>query len=295
MPAIPSEFEEKEFEGPLYNQLEHGTRLVWPPGQVFEQYVGFDRALFLSDPRLWGVFGVSSIPPGVFFHRFRPYFWPERPTRKIPTFRMNLFIQSKRSYFYRRLPKQIRGKLTGSTCWQFKIDESQQEALGRVARKLARRAFVCYAAPAFHKMSELTAHTSRGSILKNSTFPQAARLDGHEAFYYCSPGGSGVANPNPEEIEGPGLEDLLGNVVSGTDSSAQESVTGQLVALANDIEATIAEEVPDTNPRKALFTHRRNELLALLEDFEQAGESARAFMRVRAFVSAFNLDWYAVV
>ena len=57
MAAIPSEFEEKEYEAPLYNQLECGTRLVWSPGQVFEEYIGVDRAIFLRDPVLWRHFG----------------------------------------------------------------------------------------------------------------------------------------------------------------------------------------------------------------------------------------------
>lgn len=65
MPGVPSEFEEKEFEAPLYNQLECGTRLVWSPGLVFEQYVGFDRAMFLYDPALWHLFGASRPPIGV--------------------------------------------------------------------------------------------------------------------------------------------------------------------------------------------------------------------------------------
>lgn len=42
-PMKPAEFEEKEYEGPLYNQLERGNRLLWPPGQVLEGYLGFDR------------------------------------------------------------------------------------------------------------------------------------------------------------------------------------------------------------------------------------------------------------
>ena len=82
---------------------------------------------------------------------------------------------------------------------------------------------------------------------------------------------------------------------AGSASLSGENITDQLVTLASDIEVAIAEEVPDTNPRKALFTQRRNELLALLDEFQEAGESSRAFIRVQAFVSAFNLDWYAVV
>ena len=34
MPVLPSEFEEKEYEAPLYNQLERTPGLVWSPGQV---------------------------------------------------------------------------------------------------------------------------------------------------------------------------------------------------------------------------------------------------------------------
>lgn len=37
-----AEFEEKEFEKPLYNQLENGKGDVWTPGQCFEGYIVFD-------------------------------------------------------------------------------------------------------------------------------------------------------------------------------------------------------------------------------------------------------------
>ena len=77
------------------------------------------------------------------------------------------------------------------------IDVSQQEALGAVAQTLGNRAVVCYAAPAFHRIMELNAHTVRGTIVAQSTFPLAERLTGHDSFYYCTPGGSGVANPEP--------------------------------------------------------------------------------------------------
>lgn len=37
-----AEFEEKDFEEPLYNQLENGERDVWTPGQCLEEHIGID-------------------------------------------------------------------------------------------------------------------------------------------------------------------------------------------------------------------------------------------------------------
>src|SRR4051812_10052329 len=192
MAGIPSEFEEREFEAPLYNQLENGTAQVWSPGQVFENYVGIDRALFLSDPALWQLFGASTPPVGAFLNRMDlEFLWRRRPRRPLPSFRLNLFIQAKRSYFHEPVPKTLRSELKKERCWRFDINSDQQAALGTLGTSLGNRAVVCYAAPAFHRLIQLYAHTSRGSIVAASTFPLAERLTGHTAFYYWEPGGNG--------------------------------------------------------------------------------------------------------
>lgn len=54
------------------------------------------------------------------------------------------------------------------------------------------------------------------------------------------------------------------------------------------------QRLPDDNPRKPLFYQRRAEALNLADETEEVGPSGRAFLRVSAFVSTFNLDWYAV-
>jgi hypothetical protein len=117
------------------------------------------------------------------------------------------------------------------------------------------------------------------------------------AFYYCSPGGSGVANPDPEGIEGVGLEELLRNAAAGAieATAALPDETAQLTALATDIEQVMNEQVLDTNPRKPLFFTQLREALSLADTYEGIGPSALAFLRVSAFASSFNLDWYAAV
>lgn len=47
------EFEEKEYEGPLNNELLLGDPRIWSPGQVFEKYMGIDSALFVGSQLFW--------------------------------------------------------------------------------------------------------------------------------------------------------------------------------------------------------------------------------------------------
>ncbi len=59
-----AEFEEREYETPLYNQLTNGNGKVWAPGQVFERHIGIDYAMFLHDERLFHLHGLDGVLPG---------------------------------------------------------------------------------------------------------------------------------------------------------------------------------------------------------------------------------------
>jgi len=92
-----TEFEEGEFRGPLFNQLEKGSNLLWEPGQVFEKIVGIDRASLCINDYLWNLHGFSSPLGGLSLHRrkFR-YIWnTSKPKKILPDFNLNLFIQAK--------------------------------------------------------------------------------------------------------------------------------------------------------------------------------------------------------
>lgn len=47
MKLTTAEFEEGEYRGPLFNQLET-SHLVWEPGQVFEKHIGVDKAVWCA-------------------------------------------------------------------------------------------------------------------------------------------------------------------------------------------------------------------------------------------------------
>lgn len=296
MAATPSEFEEKEFEAPLYDQLQIGNRLLWSPGQVFEGYVGFDRALFLNDPDLWRFFGVNAVPRGVFLHRFDwEYIWRQRQRRRqMPNFRLNLFIQAKRCFYHRNRPRHLRSQMARSPCWRFDLNPNQHDAIGKVSAKLGDRAAVVYAAPAFHRLTTLYAHTARGSIVAHTTFPRAAALNGHGAWYYTGPGGSGFANPEAERIDGPELEQLLNGMVANQSSDREGSPSEQLATLSREIVRAVQTEVSDDNPRKVLFFEALRQSEAALGEYTNVPGVARPFLNVTAFSKVFNLDWYVV-
>jgi hypothetical protein len=60
-----AEFEEKDYEAPLYNQLLFGSNNIATPGQVFEGMFGIDAALKAMHPIFWQMYGYPKAPMGV--------------------------------------------------------------------------------------------------------------------------------------------------------------------------------------------------------------------------------------
>lgn len=167
----PADFEESEYRGPLYNQLERGNHLVWEPGQVFEKHIGIDRAAYVTDPYFWGLHGFSTPMHGVVLLDFDwKYIWRKRLKNKIlPDFQLNLFLQAKRPHAGTRPRAAIKKKGIAGNYWKFEITPHQQTALERMRENISDRAIVCYASPAFHTQSALYEHTKNTgfSILIN--------------------------------------------------------------------------------------------------------------------------------
>lgn len=291
-----AEFEEKEYEGPLYNQLEQGSPFIWPPGQVLEHIVGFDRAMMTDNPRFWKII-AKQMPHGIMLD---PMWWPEfrplgrRQSRQLPTFRFNLFIQAKRSKICRRLPRHI--KATGMTApgWCFEIDAHQQSALDRVASRLGGDAAIVYAAPAFHTSLELYGHISTGTIIEHSTFPDVGRLNGHQRWFYNQPGGDGVPNPEALYSRGPSL---FARIQAMRDSRPVDGANvryGGLLELAENITTSLQDKAPITNPRVALFQQELHFIDQELRSSKTNQEFMRAFLKVGTFADHFNLKWFVL-
>ena len=289
----PAEFEEREYEAPLYNQLASANSLVWSPGQVFEHHVGIDYAMFLEDE--W-IFRLHSLPvlPGAWLARYRwPRSWFQRRVpRRLPTFGLNLFLQSKRPSWGKRPPKPAREKGITGVFWRIDLDAEQQNALSFLATRLGKRALVLYAAPAFHDYVNLYKHTRRGTIASSSSFPSVHALQGHEGWFYNQPGAMGVANPDYVGVTEPGLDERIDNL-SRTPLDGPTDWRSALKDLGANIRAGLSEENLAETPRRASFFDTIRAAEIDFRDIPDA-EVAVAYVSVLAFCETYRVSWFTV-
>lgn len=288
----PAEFEEREFESPLYNQLIGDDHRVWSPGQVFEAHVGIDYSLFMADPWLFRLHGRRAVPPGAALSRYAwPGHWFRRQVpRRLPTFRLNLFVQAKRPEWSRRVPAHLRAAGISKPYWRIELDPDQQRALERVSVKLGARALVVYAAPAFHEYSLLWRHTTNGTIAQNSTFPSAQTLTGHRAWYYSRPGAVGVPNPDYTPKEEPSLSERIEALLR---AETEEPWQQGLKELADNIKTSLSDEQGEPHSRVAAFFDLQRQWQTYARGLEEE-PVLKAYLTVLAFVETFNVNWCVI-
>lgn len=286
-----AEFEEKDFEGPLYNQLLFGSNLIATPGQVFEGHFGLDAAMFAEHPLFWHMFGFPDIPTGVILPDFN-WGWVWRRTgrtRQLPTFAVNLLIQSKRpdcligpNYLLAR--HGIR-----KSYWRFKSKEHQQSLLAKLANTLGNRAFVIYASAAFDTFDDLYTHTKSQTIVENSAFVRIERMQNHHSWNYDTPGMVGVAMSEPEFIrDRPFIEQL--EQMSTTDPQ------DPLIALQTLEKLTLmAIYETDDNPY-ANYIQRLNDNWTYEIDRLNIDNASltKSFSHLLYLYSLMGLDWFAI-
>lgn len=290
----PAEFEEKEYEAVLYKQLESNRANVWSPGQVFERHIGIDHAMFVESPRVWRILG-RAMARGVFMNRYDwGPLWRNRSRRGLPNFRLNLFIQAKRPFVFRRAPRHIRNVGLIGPGWCFNLNDHQQQALETVAARFGNRAAIVYAAPAFNTVTQLFAHTRNVTVVENSTFPDAVRLREHEKWFYDRPGGNGVANPEAEPSHGPTLDERIEKMRSSQESSQNADASSYLAELSKTILSALDNDKLADNPRVSLFLQEVRTLEKELSSVELLSEEVRYFYHVAAFAEWFNVEWFTI-
>lgn len=290
----PAEFEEAEYRGPLFHQLQ-SSNLLWEPGQVFEKHIGIDRALWTMHAYLHGLHGYSTPLTGVTMSRFNwDYIWAARARKKrLPSFRLNVFIQAKRPAYGRYAPKALRAHGLKSPYWRFEVTPHQQIALERLADKLSGRAIVCYACPAFHKEAMLHKWTVEPRMVESSTFPDVRRLKGHAAWNYSEPGARGVANADPEPSDDGALLARIARMVEREQSQAGAAVE-ELAGLADAVrQAMGADETAAPTAAQAAFSDHLQVLRNFANAFpaDQARNAVLDYGTVLAFAHVNRLNW----
>jgi hypothetical protein len=293
MTLKPCEFEEGEYRGPLFNQLQT-SNLLWEPGQVFENHIGIDHALLTTNAYIHAIHGYTAPLAGVVLSRYDlSYIWSLRNRKKkLPPFRLNVFIQAKRPVYGRYAPRAYRTLGLKSPYWRFEITAHQQIALERLQDKLKNRAIVCYACPVFHKESMLHKWTVEPKMVENSTFPSVSALKGHIAWNFSEPGTIGIANADPTRIDAPPLEDKL-RIFVAQDDSQQTSAVENLSDLANAVLFAMESDAQRPTFLDGQFAEGLRDITRIAEDLSDPTErpSIIAFGTVMLFCSMNRLSW----
>lgn len=219
------------------------------------------------------------------------YIWAVKNRRKkLPSFRLNVFIQAKRPQYGRVTPKALKNQGLKSPYWRFEITPHQQVALEKLQANLKGKALVCYACPTFHKETLLHKWTVSGKIVENSTFPDVRRLTGHTAWNFSVPGASGVANADPTPSEDVLFMERVRQLIEA-EQNEEQSPQEELQVLA--IAARSAMERNDADGLQAQFYEgiRYIESLAdyILDGDEQA--PAVAYGTISLFARLNRLTW----
>jgi hypothetical protein len=136
-----AEFEEKQYELHLNLELLQGSNLLFPPGQVLENILGFDAAIYTRHPRFWTHFARNgAFPPGI---KIPKNLWKvlENEIEHFPHFKFNAFIQHKRPE-YLTLPRAAEWISWSDPYYRFKIVPHQQEALSQLESSISNKGMV---------------------------------------------------------------------------------------------------------------------------------------------------------
>ena len=290
---IEAEFEEKEYEFPLYFQLAHGTKRVWPPGQVFEGYLGVDAALMVNTKKIWQKLGYKVPLRGVILNDMRlGYIWKRRKKRLLPKFNLNLFIQAKRPQQMRRRSSAMVNNGLKSPCYRFEIRPHQQKALERLHQKLRNRGLVIYACPVSTELEWLYDHIENGTLIDNSTFPKAIDLNGHKVWAFDRPGAYGLCCSEPEKIEGTGLVDSINRVCESWNPTHEEQ-SGQYTFLS-ELAEYIPEIIEDTD-RSSVMEKYLKRIDSLFNEVDHRFSLiARDYTKVSFFCRLYDLNWFVL-
>lgn len=297
---IAADFEESEFRGPLYNQLERGNHLIWEPGQVFEKHIGIDRGSFVTDRFFWALHR-RGVPLGLVLadHEWRAGWNRAVTDKELPDFKLNLFLQAKRPHAGTRPTAKVRKKGITAPFWKFEVTPHQQRALQRLTKEIGRRGLVCYAAPAFHTQSALNQHTRDRDIVKHSTFPKATVLENHGNWYYDAAGTFGVANPEFVRVDTQPIDQLILEIIRDSEPTNERPAESLANLTAALLRATAQVEAPSSDDTWALLQLARAEQTAAdlgtdLDLSQEVKRSLKHYFQARAFCAAYHLDWYVV-
>lgn len=242
---MQAEFEEKQYEQHLNIELLKGSNLLFPPGQMLENTVGFDAALFTTRRNFWKHFPphykwyhilMRNAPSGV---PLPIKLWQniDQNIENYPRFKFNVFIQHKRPEYMIK-PDASEWASWNTPYYRYKLLSHQQDALFKIDNIIGKNGVVVYACPAFYKTSDLWNVIKNKKVIEASNFCKVSHLNGHTVFTYQKAGNYGIAHSEPQNIESYNLLDRLSEL---SKTRPSESNTEHILTLGNQIDSIMLE------------------------------------------------------
>jgi len=288
-----AEFEEKDFENPLYVQLLSGNICLATPGQVFEGRFGVDAALQAGHPFFWDLFGYRTIPGGINLNDYNwGWVWRDLGRRRpLPSFAINLLIQAKRPQYLSGVNATLSRLGIKHDYWRFEISQHQHDLLAAIQRTLANRALLIYASTAFDTYQELYEYTANNQLVENCAYVSVPRMTEHHSWNYDHPGTSGVASSDPKPIDDPPLPAQIDNLIQ--QASYSDDVFAQLDGLYHSV-LSVSEEHASQNPIASVYMRRNENLQARIRDARIERHEVLPFLGVIMFFQQLSTNWFLV-
>lgn len=285
-----AEFEEKEYEHPLYHELV-SNKEIWNPGQVLEAQLGFDVAMRTKNPIFWKILNRFNPPTGVDLNSLQLL----DPKTILPTFRCNLMLQAKRPEY---LIRKTKGYDLHSPYYRVNIDSEQQNTLEKLAVKIGIYAYIGYACPAFHKRTDLFSYQISSSLTVKSSFVGIPRLHRHDHWAYYQPGTIGKALSEPEYVEDRPFQDEINNLVREDlfiklKSDENPDIAKNLEILSAAAIESCQESSKCWQAEWFLDEYRKMRRERNNRDQERE-EVIYYFSIVQLFCTIFNISWFVV-
>ena len=169
------EFEEKQYEEPLNFELAERGSLIFSPGQVFENTLGIDVALFSKNPDFWRIWQGNLLFPffrsykrGVFINRkWWNKFQQDLDDKRFPKFKFNVFLQHKRPEYVSR-SNGLEFAEWRQPYFRYYTTPDQQVRLEKLEEEVASQGIVVYACPLFGGLRSYGRQFSLTLLLKEA-------------------------------------------------------------------------------------------------------------------------------
>lgn len=269
-------------------ELAARASIIYSPGQVFENIVGIDAALFSKNPDFWKLWD-KKLWWQLFFQPYRRGIVIERKwwdqlkqgldDERFPKFKFNVFIQHKRPEFI-STSRGSEYKDWNQPYFRYDLDPNQQNNLYRLEQKVSSQGIVVYGCPAFWQFRELWFFVASGSLVDNSNFARPYDLNGHQRYTFVGSGKNGKVFSEHANIEGFSLLERINSMFK--QASDFGSNTDFIYSLSNRIAAVVEESDKDLREGYASIMSR----IRISEH-----ELAMAFSRILVFAYVSNVSW----